>query len=83
MRCPRCGNPLVLIERDPQAEIAPAMDKWYESDMSTEPPEPDESEHLECHHDGCVFRGTHFNKHHPFKGTRSKPGDSWSLSWIK
>ncbi len=22
-------------------------------------------------------------QHHPFKGWASRPGDSWSLSWIK
>lgn len=32
---------------------------------------------------GCFQEDYPLYFHHPYRGTDSRPGDSWSLSWIK
>lgn len=77
MRCPRCGEPLTKID--------PALEKADDADADlAEPDDDDESEHWACHNDDCALCfPCFFNVHHPLRGPRSKPGDSWSISWIK
>jgi hypothetical protein len=90
MYCPRCGQELEHMDRtqsirEQEERAQKRMNDWAE--QGCEGPEPDQtvdySEHYVCWNDECVLRGTSFNLHHPFKGYLSKPGDSWSLAWIK
>lgn len=90
MFCPGCGEELQYINREKELaeremEILDAQDKWYLSDCSTPFPEMklDLSVHLECCNSKCYLGGTVLIQHHPFKGIESRPGGSWSLSWIK
>ncbi len=84
MYCPFCGGELALIERNTKAEKEEAYMEWQDDDFRGDPPEVDESEHWECHNTRCNLRSPcYFNLHHPFRGPNSKPGDSWSISWIK
>lgn len=92
--CPRCGQPLTEFKRDIQAEQDALMDEWAERDYEGDPPpDPDKSEHWFCVNGACVLgnrvedvdngHGCFFKVHHPYKGPDSRPGDSWSISWIK
>lgn len=91
MYCPYCGHELEKIDREEEFRkenlaLANEQDAWLDTDMSTPYPEADrsdKSEHLMCRNDDCCLCDTIFNKHHPFCGIYSKPGDSWSLSWVK
>lgn len=43
----------------------------------------DKSLWFECHNESCSYDDTVFIVHHPFHGTESAPGDSWSITWLK
>ena len=93
--CPSCGEPLTQIKRDIQAEQDALMEAWAEQDYEGDPPpDPDESEHWACTNLGiCGFasplgdvlngKGLYFNVHQQLGDYTSKPGDSWSISWVK
>ena len=90
--CPGCGHLLTEIKRDIQKLQEKADEEWADRDYEGDPPEVDESEHWACTNKACFYRntpeeitvgvGVYFNIHHPFKGYRSRRGDSWSISWI-
>ena len=81
--CPKCGSLLQKHERDPQAELSRAEDRWADGGYEGDAPEGDFSESWLCIEDGCVVGGTRFTIHHPFRGLDSAPGESWSMSWVK
>lgn len=96
MYCPQCGQPLTKIQRDPDAELQERLRAWAEwaSDTGKEAPPQvrDDSEHWYCTNGSCVIGNDVgdeednliiLNVHQPYKGPHSRPGDSWSISFIK
>lgn len=77
MYCPLCGNELTKIDRAAQTE------GWDDDDPRWDEHEKDKSIWWKCI--GCNKFGDDFplQQHHPIYGINSRPGDSWSLSWIK
>ena len=73
MYCPLCGGKLSVVEKN-------EPDSDYDDPRSYE---PDNSIWWKCTH--CNSFGDSFplQQHHPFGGINSRPGDSWSLSWVK
>lgn len=87
--CPGCGHFLLKMKRDIQAIRDSQMKQWADSAYEGMPPDLDESEHWYCVNEHCRFGNLPkestliFYVHHPYKGAQSKPGDSWSISWIE
>jgi hypothetical protein len=85
MYCPRCGSELKEIKRTPPREIDWYEDKGEELDNLIELHaafDMVEREEYECTK-GCFQKDFPLYFHHPFRGIDSRPGDSWSLSWVK
>jgi len=87
MYCPICGNR--LEERDferepPEPDWATAtkqmIDKWAKKAAKHV---RDDSIRLVCPTKSCFGDGFELLWHHPLKGMKSGPGDSWSLTWLK
>lgn len=80
MFCPMCGHKLIEIERkDP-------TDDWEYDDPRWDnytPSEPDNSIWYKCTDCKCFGDDYPLHLHHPLRGIYSKPGDSWSLTWLK
>ena len=84
MFCPMCGVKLIEItkpndknddnEYDSKDYLKVELDTYSESNNAIE---------YKC--DGCKCFGDGFPivKHHPLRGYKSAPGDSWSLTWLK
>ena len=90
MYCPRCGQELEKMDRteaiaQAEAEFQREYDEYWELRLPGKPPEKmiDYSEHYVCWNLECRAEGETFNCHNPFDTYLSKPGDSWSLAWIK
>lgn len=92
--CPRCGHHLMMVKSSYQNETT----EWDDlaNDLVPVPDcrwsEGDESEWYTCTNTDCFFAedGCELRYHHPYDDTTAKhlnharrPGDSWSLSWIK
>jgi hypothetical protein len=69
MYCPLCGNKLDKIECELIDERPEAVQ--------------DDSVWLECKTKQCFGPTFPLVWHHPYKGTSSNPGDSWSLTWVE
>lgn len=86
MYCPACG--VKLEEREFEREY-PEPD-WYtatEKEISewakrAAKYERDDAIRLICLK-GCFGEGFELIMHHPLRGMKSRPGDSWSLTWLK
>jgi len=85
MHCPLCGAVLVEVQRPKiPDESYLEYDSWpKELQDAADIVEQDHSVWYKC--DNCKSFGDHYPliHHHPYRGTSSKPGDSWSLSWVK
>lgn len=80
MYCPLCGKELTEVERKDLTEDWEWDDpRWdnYES------PQQDNSIWYKCTHCNSFGDGYPLQMHHPLRGINSRPGDSWSLSWVK
>lgn len=79
MYCPLCGGLLTEVEREDLTQYWDFDDPRWD----TYEPDHDESVWLKCTH--CKSFGDDYplHWHHPLRGYQSRPGDSWSLSWIK
>jgi len=76
MFCPMCGSELILVIRKEFIEIDDLrIDEsiWH----------VDESEWYKCNNCKCFGDDYPLILHHPLRGMESKPGDSWSLTWLK
>ena len=81
MKCPICGNDLdTIASNEPKIDWATASDE--EIDMWCEK-EPDCSTKWICPTKQCFGEGFELIEHHPLRGMKSAPGDSWSLTWLK
>jgi hypothetical protein len=80
MHCPLCGGQLTKVERKDPTEGWDYDDPRWKTYQESE---PDNSIWWKCTH--CKSFGDDYplQQHHPLRGINSKPGDSWSLSWIK
>jgi len=96
MHCPRCGEPLQQIDRTEDIARQRRNLTLWETHEKGDAPRVDESEHWACFNAvmACAFgngagrtvKDPHLVKlfvHHPYRGTNSAPGDSFSISWIK
>ena len=78
MFCPMCGAELILVIRK-ENEIDFDESEWYtKNDFNT-----DESEWYKCNRCNCFGDDFPLVLHHPLGGMESRPGDSWSLTWLK
>lgn len=85
MYCPSCGKKLIKNEMPEAPEI-----DWMEQDSdklnkqieASQKVEDIEREEYSCE-GGCFQKDFPLYYHHPFGGIDSRPGDSWSLSWVK
>lgn len=79
MHCPLCGGVLTEVERkDPTADWDFDDPRWV-----TYKPNDDESIWLKCTHCNSFGDDYPLHFHHPLGDYKSRPGDSWSLSWVK
>jgi len=84
MFCPYCGSKLKEVPNPEIAEFEDKNDAWIQGGCEGgPPPHPSQAEHWCCENNDCVFSDLPLIKHHPYHGVDAKPGDSWSLSWIK
>jgi hypothetical protein len=99
MFCPLCGKELTLVVRkntyedidfedyDPNIQTWNFLGKTTVTNSNPEQDESewyqDESEWYKCNNCGCFGEDYPLVLHHPLRGMKSKPGDSWSLSWLK
>jgi hypothetical protein len=74
MYCPLCGNKLSEVERP--NHVFDGVDEWNELTIVK-----DDTVWLECKVKQCFGPTFPLVWHHPHKGIRSAPGDSWSLTW--
>lgn len=65
--CPCCGNPMYYVS-EKDMKIGKRESGAYE---------------VCCKENKCVMGLSDLRVHHPYHGTNSGPGDSWSISWIK
>lgn len=87
MYCPLCGEEMEEMCFDsklpePNWAIATkiAIEEWVKKATCYE---EDEAVRLVCNNNGCFGEGFELLWHHPLRGMKSKPGDSWSLTWLK
>lgn len=71
MYCPLCGNKMEQVEGHTEEDSRKQLDRT------------DDSVHWHCPTTCCFGKDFPLRQHHPFKGWESRPGDSWSLSWIE
>lgn len=84
MFCPLCGSKLHPVPNPDEERYDREDQAWIDNDYEGDLPKPmSRSEHWKCEKKRCLFSGVPLIKHHPHHGTESKPGDSWSLSWVK
>ena len=76
-----CGVKLIEITK-PNDDNEYDPDSWLKVEVGTYS-EPNNAIEYKC--DGCKCFGDGFPivKHHPLRGYKSAPGDSWSLTWLK
>ncbi len=82
MYCPKCGQALVEIERE-KPDWADS-DEWTKEEIDRAASlDRDQSVWFKC--SSCRCFGDHFPliMHHPFGDHKSRPGDSWSLSFAE
>ena len=83
MHCPLCGEVLELVPRDPCPDIDWG-DPGYEEQMkAAQEWEKCQRKEYKCPVNECFMEDFPLYMHHPFGGIDSRPGDSWSLSWVK
>jgi hypothetical protein len=82
MYCPICGKELIMVVRKNPEDEYDFCDENF--DWNTyKPTKQDDSDWYKCN--GCKCFGDDYPLicHHPLRGMESRPGDSWSLSWLK
>jgi len=87
MHCPLCGGKLTEVQKkDLEQEM---IDKLMDEDAPMDDPrwsdlpEKDDSIWWKCTHCNSFGDDYPLQEHHPLRGMNSRPGDSWSLTWLK
>ena len=83
MFCPRCGKPLEQVAGHTEEDSLSYDEGHYDEETETLVDKVDYSVHWWCPKNQCYGKDYPLRQHDPFKGWESRPGDSWSLSWIK
>ncbi|KKM65025.1 hypothetical protein LCGC14_1495400 [marine sediment metagenome] len=84
MFCPNCGSKLQEVKIDMPDDIDWCDPKQVDEYMALEE-KKNGSVDMVCTNKNyqCFGKGFPLVFHHPLKGMKSAPGDSWSLTWLK
>ena len=84
MHCPICGSELEIHDLPEPPEIDWSLDEESLDILIEASNKIAIIERKECTcPKGCFQKDFPLYFHHPFGGIDSRPGDSWSLSWVK
>ncbi len=94
MHCPMCGSILEKVDKEESDYDESIKEEkltlfqrlfqpLYIKPMERFEDNEDQSVWFKCSSCRCFGDDYPLVMHHPFGGTKSSPGDSWSLSWIK
>jgi len=86
-KCPLCGFELTEVKQDESEVLCKDTECWECEKSHKDCPklkaDEDESIWYKCEKCGSFGDDFPIVCHHPFRGDKSKPGESWSLSWIR